>query len=71
MCDNFSTTRPVTLVEGYPYLLLISGANGSEEFYSPVEFVSYAACPAMVIVRDTAGRKYRCPREDLLELPEL
>ena len=71
MCDILSATRPGTLVEGHLYLLRVNGASGSGELYSSVEFVSYDACPAMVIVRDTAGRRYRCPREDLFGLPEL
>ena len=71
MYGNSSATRPDTLFEGHAYLLHENGNNGSGEIYSPVEFVSYDPCPAMVIVRNTAGQRCRCPREDLRTLPEL
>ena len=71
MNDNLSATRPDTLIKGHTYLLRVSGNNGSAATYSPVEFISYDTCPAMVIVRNTTGQRFRCPREDLRRLPEL
>ena len=55
--------RPMTLVEGQVYLL--RERNGSKTYVSPVTFVAYTSCPAVVNFSNGAGQKVRCLREDL------
>jgi hypothetical protein len=60
-----SIERPPTFVEGLQYLLK---NGGSESGPTPVRFLRYDPCPAIVIVADPVGQVLRCPREDLFLL---
>lgn len=55
--------RPATLVEGQFYML--SARNGSQTHLSPVTFLAYTSCPAVVIYSNGAGQKLRGPRAHL------
>ena len=58
--------RPSTLIEGRQYLWQQPTVPGPG---SPVRFLSYAACPAIVYVIDTHGQKLLCSRDQLYVLP--
>ena len=60
-------TRPETLTEGQGYLLLENNVSENEMTISPVTFVAYTPCPAIVIVRNGEGKKWRYPRDKLFE----
>jgi hypothetical protein len=57
--------RPHTLEEGKQYLLVENQDGNNDIFLTTVKFVSYTACPAIVIITDGAGRRIRCLRDDL------
>lgn len=57
--------RPVTLQENQMYFLKISGENGNIPIFRQVKFMSYIACPAVVIVQDPRYGSFPCNREDL------
>ncbi len=60
-----SVIRPDTLVEGRSYLLQIHHDVALESSWVPVIFCQCDPCPAMVIVGDREGRRWRCSREDI------
>jgi hypothetical protein len=55
--------RPKTLKEGREYLWQESTSSSNGRSPQQVTFVAYDPCPVFVIVRDEAGRRWRCPRE--------
>lgn len=57
--------RPHTLVEGHTYLWLEDTASANGRSSQRVTFISYDPCPALVIVRDKDGRRWRCPRDQI------
>lgn len=60
---------PVSLEVGREYDLLERGNNGCKPVLTPVRFVAYDPCPALVIVAH-GGRRMRCPRDKLFEKDE-
>jgi hypothetical protein len=66
MKRNQILVHPDTLETGATYLLRDFLGAGRKIAWEPVRFVSYDACPGIVII-DLAGRgeKLRVPREDL------
>ncbi len=58
-------TRPYTLEAGKEYLRHESGRRGGHLDFRPVVFVSYASCPAFVIVQGGDGHRRRCPRDEI------
>ncbi len=65
MNGNSYDMRPFTLVEGNTYLLRMQGSASPEATYFPVVFVNFDSCPAMVIVKNSEGHRFRCTRADL------
>lgn len=62
--------RPGTLIQGNLYLHSISIADDKGGDNSMIRFISYTACPAMVIILDSNGNKIRCARDDLFDLKD-
>lgn len=60
--------RPRTLVEGQRYYTLDCQLGGRAAL-TPVTFIAYTACPAVVIVANSCGIRLRCPREELFGWP--
>lgn len=58
-------TRPYTLEEGKKYLQREVRRSGESFSFCPVVFISYASCPAFVIVQDGDGKRRRCPRDEI------
>jgi hypothetical protein len=58
--------RPVTLEEGKQYWLRCPAKNQGKFNLMPVRFISYTACPAIVVITDNAGRTLRSSRDDIL-----
>ena len=69
MKRNQILIRPDTLETGAMYILRDFMSNSRKIVWEPVRFVSYDACPAIVIV-DHAGRgkKLRVQRQDLFSV---
>jgi hypothetical protein len=63
--------RPKSLQPGTRYLLRVQARQGSRSVFTPIRVIKYDPCPALVIVQDGAGRRWRCPREDLYQAPLL
>jgi hypothetical protein len=57
--------RPHTLEKGHAYLRLEATASTNGRPSQRVTFISYDPCPALVIVRDEDGRRWRCPRDQI------
>jgi len=57
--------RPATLEEGREYLQVERWVGRHYLPAARVVFVSYTACPAMIVIRGEAGGRVRCPRDDL------
>ncbi|NLG74369.1 MAG: hypothetical protein GX495_20280 [Chloroflexi bacterium] len=62
--NGLTAVRPETLELGARYGW--QTASGSEPV--PVLFIAYDPCPAFVIVKDSFGKKMRCPRDQLISL---
>ncbi len=65
MRHNRKLIRPTTLEIGATYLLRDFQNRERKIAWVPVSFVSYAACPGVVIVEYNGGPKLPVPREDL------
>ncbi len=66
MKRNQILVHPDTLETGATYLLRDFLGTGRKIAWEPVRFVSYAACPGIVIVdHGGSSEKRRVPREDL------
>jgi hypothetical protein len=57
--------HPDTLETGATYLLRDFLDRDRKIAWEPVRFVSYAACPGIVIVANGSGSTLRVPREDI------
>ena len=62
--DN-NYVRPDYLSEGKNYLLLERQSYGDRLVQETVQFVSYTACPATVIVLDSKNHRFCIPRDRL------
>ncbi len=71
MGPSIGMIRPRILHPGARYLLWARGPRMSRSVFTPVRVLKYDPCPAMVIVQDGSGRRWRCPREDLYLAPVL
>ena len=58
-------THPATLETGVTYMLRDFQPRDRKIAWVPVSFVSYAACPGIVIVAYNGGPKLTVAREDL------
>jgi hypothetical protein len=65
MITNQAYFRPQTLLEGQRYSRMERGQNGDGTTYAEVLFIAYTSCPAVVIISNGSGHKFRCLREDL------
>ena len=62
--------RPQTFDQGQLYLHQENSLKGARQTRTAVIFISYTACPALVIIRDKSGNKKRCSRDDLFILDD-
>jgi hypothetical protein len=62
MSNPLDLTHPSTLEPGKIYLRQTSVIPGDR--LTPVEFVDYSPCPAIIIIKNGCARE-RCPREEL------
>jgi hypothetical protein len=67
---DFQFIRPETLQDGMEYWLAERNGSSNRRVYTPVTLVTYDPSPAFVIIKNCAGRKIRCPREDIFMDPE-
>jgi hypothetical protein len=65
MRRNQILIHPDTLETGATYILRDFLDRDRKIAWEPVRFVSYAACPGIVIVANGRGSKLRVQREDL------
>lgn len=65
MSANPELTRPYTLERGKRYLRGENGKAGEGASLQPVIFVAYDPCPALVVVQNGDGRRWRCPRDEI------
>lgn len=63
--------RPGTLEQGRLYLRRKPSAHDDNVTATLVRFSSYTACPALVIIQDSMGKKVRCTRDDLFEVKDI
>lgn len=68
MAPPFRYFRPVTLDTDEAYYLRDGSAKSGEADLVPVKFAGYTACPAIIIISNSAGTKKRCLRDDLFVL---
>jgi hypothetical protein len=61
-------SHPETLVEGMRYIRREDTRPSMEPILRGVTFVSYCACPELVIVQDEEGKKYRCLRQQIFTI---
>lgn len=58
-------TRPRRMEVGGTYLWREPSKAGDVDGSRPVILVSYDPCPALLIVRDAEGKRWRCPRDEI------
>lgn len=58
--------RPLALVEGASYWMVESHWANCQPTVELVQLITHTACPAVVLVRDAAGKRMYCPRDSLL-----
>ena len=62
--------QPKTLEERKLYLLRLSPYCQDKPEFMQVRFVSYTACPAVVVVEDGTQVRFTCERSNLYEMKE-
>lgn len=58
-------TRPRRMEVGGTYLWREASRAGNAGRCRPIILVSYDPCPALLIVRDAEGTRWRCPRDEI------
>lgn len=68
-------SRPKTFQVGTQYLFLehpsYSPSYVQQVRMSHVEFEAYDVCPALIIVRNGSGERFRCQRDQLFTIDDL
>jgi hypothetical protein len=62
--------RPDVLKLGRKYVRIERQVGRKMPELTPVTLAGYDPCPAFVIVKDTAGLRLRCPRNEIYKSPE-
>jgi hypothetical protein len=62
--------RPDGLMLGRKYVRIERQMDPQMLELTPVILAGYDPCPAFVIVKDTAGMKVRCPRNEIFLSPD-
>ena len=57
--------HPETLEEGKIYLYCRQSKNKAEQSPVTITVLAYDNCPALVIVRDQYGKRWRCLRDEI------
>jgi len=56
---------PVSLAVNQRYLLRIARGIESIPVFTPVTFIGFTTCPAVVVVQDARNSRFPCSRENL------
>lgn len=68
MLSSHRLEQPASLRAGQPCYLIPTRRLDQPAEWTPVTFLAYTACPAVVIVQAADGSLQRCSREDLYGL---
>ncbi len=57
--------QPAKLIERQRYYLKLSKEDGAIPIFTPVTFIGYTTCPAVIVVEDGRNCRFPCERSNL------
>ncbi len=60
--------HPSVLVENQRYFLKLSSHAGAIPIFTPITFISFTGCTAVIVVADGRNNRFPCMRGELFDL---